>query len=99
MLCFSKVWNTLRRRCRIPNYLVVPFINGRYSGVKESKDVIFDNSIKFNIYKDNEEPSDETFHPHLTDSSPSFDLLPVPDEIVVREYADDYVPPQHHQGT
>ena len=82
----------------IPNYLVVPFINGRYSGVKESKDVIFDNSINFNIYKDNEEPSDETFHPHLTDSSPSFDLLPVPDDIVVREYADDYVPPTAPSG-
>ena len=44
-----------------PNYLVLPYSNGQYGKVRESKDVIFDPSIDFKIYTENEEPYDREF--------------------------------------
>ena len=45
----------------LPNYFVVPFENGHYGRIRESKDVIFDPTIDFKIYKQNEEPYDREF--------------------------------------
>ena len=44
-----------------PNYFVLPNSNGQYGKVRESKDVIFDPSIDFKIYVDDEEPYDREF--------------------------------------
>ena len=44
-----------------PNYFVLPYSNGQYGKVRESKDVIFDPSIDFKIYVDDEEPYDREF--------------------------------------
>ena len=44
-----------------PNYFVLPYSNGQYGKVRESRDVIFDPSIDFKIYVDDEEPYDREF--------------------------------------
>ena len=44
-----------------PNYFVLPYSNGQYGKIRESKDVIFDPTIDFRIYTDNEEPYDREF--------------------------------------
>lgn len=44
-----------------PNYFVIPYQNGRYGKVKESKDVVFDPTIDFNVYTQGEEPYDREF--------------------------------------
>ena len=44
-----------------PNYFILPFENGHYSKVRESKDVIFDPTIDFKIYTKDEEPYDREF--------------------------------------
>ena len=38
-----------------PNYFVIPFENGHYGKIRESKDVIFDPTIDFKIYTEDEE--------------------------------------------
>ena len=45
-----------------PNYIVIPVTKGSHYGRhKESKDVIFDPSINFNVYTKDEEPFDREF--------------------------------------
>ena len=45
-----------------PNYFVIPvYDNGQYGPYRESKDVIFDPTINFSVYTDNEEPYDREF--------------------------------------
>ena len=44
-----------------PNYVVIPFENGHYGKIKDSKDVIFDPTIDFSVYTENEEPHDREF--------------------------------------
>ena len=45
-----------------PNYFVIPVLeNGHYGKVRESKDVIFDPTINFSIYTEDEEPYDREF--------------------------------------
>ena len=44
-----------------PNYFVIPFENGHYSKIRESKDVIFDPTKDFKIYTEDEEPYDREF--------------------------------------
>ena len=45
-----------------PNYNVIPVSDGNnYSRHKDSKDVIFDPTINFSVYTDNEEPYDREF--------------------------------------
>ena len=44
-----------------PNYFVIPFENGHYSKIRESKDVIFDPTIDFKMYTEDEEPYDREF--------------------------------------
>ena len=39
-----------------PNYFVIPYENGQYGRIRESKDVIFDPTIDFSIYTNDEEP-------------------------------------------
>ena len=45
-----------------PNYFVIPvYDNGQYGPYRESKDVIFDPTINFSVYTDDEEPYDREF--------------------------------------
>ena len=44
-----------------PNCFVIPFENGHYNEIRESKDVIFDPTIDFKIYTEDEEPYDREF--------------------------------------
>ena len=45
-----------------PNYFVIPVLeNGQYGKERESKDVIFDPTIDFRVYTENEEPYDREF--------------------------------------
>ena len=45
-----------------PNYIVLPVTeNGRYLKYRDSKNVIFDPTINFAVYTDNEEPYDREF--------------------------------------
>ena len=39
-----------------PHYFVIPFKNGQYGKIRESKDVIFDPTIDFKVYTEDEEP-------------------------------------------
>ena len=43
------------------NYFVLPYSNDQYGKVREKRDVIFDSSIDFKIYVDDEEPYDREF--------------------------------------
>ena len=45
----------------LPNYFVIPYENGKYGRIRESKDVIFDPTIDFSIYTNDEEPYDREF--------------------------------------
>ena len=44
-----------------PHYYVIPFKNGQYGKMRESKDVIFDPTIDFKVYTEDEEPYDREF--------------------------------------
>ena len=45
-----------------PNYIVIPVTQtGHYLKFKDSKNVIFDPTINFDVYTDNEEPYDGEF--------------------------------------
>ena len=46
---------------QFPNYIVQPVIDGYYTKYKDSKNVIFDPSINFSVYTENEEPYDREF--------------------------------------
>ena len=62
-----------------PNYFVIPYENGKYGRIRESKDVI-DPTIDFSIYTNDEEPYDREFV-HTDHYVPFLHRKSAPDEL------------------
>ena len=74
-----------------PNYFVIPYENGKYGRIRESKDVIFHPTIDFSIYTNDEEPNDREFV-HTDHYVPFLHRTSAPDELQ-GELAQPYVEP------